>query len=143
MEVCFICRRPISQTEVCRRVMPVSYSREVTVTMYPGAGFFTHYAPVSLCTTCNAEEEEREQKRLRPGLVLKILLTLLLVSLVYTVAMGLFTLFTNGAWIRGSIGIAALLGWGVYKILQKRSRKVEIVSTGGQHHGQQQDILPS
>jgi hypothetical protein len=122
--------------------MPVSYSRGITVTAYPGAGFFTHYAPVSLCTACNAEEEEREQKRLRPGLVMKMLLTLLLVSLVYTVAMGLITLFKNGAWIRGSVGIAVLLGWGVYKIRQKSRRKVEIVSTGGQHHGQE-GILPS
>jgi hypothetical protein len=82
-------------------------------------------------------------KSLEPGWLVKGLLLWLLASLIYIESRGILTLFTEGAWIRGSIGIAAFFGWGVYKTLQKRSRKVEIVTTGGLSHGKQEGVLPS
>ena len=84
-----------------------------------------------------------KEVRLEPGWLMKGLLLWLLASLICVESRGILTLFTDGAWIRGSIGIATLLEWGVYKVQQKRRRKIEIISTGGPEHGQPQDILPS
>jgi hypothetical protein len=143
MELCYICRQPISPPQLCRRVLPVLYSRGVTLSAPPGVGAFTHYAPVSLCPACDAEAQEQYLKSLEPGWLVKGLLLWLLASLIYIESRGILTLFTEGAWIRGSIGIAAFFGWGVYKTLQKRKRKVEIVTTGGLSHGKQEGVLPS
>jgi hypothetical protein len=57
---------------------------------------------------------------------MSILVTPLLISLVYTVTVGSITLFHNGAWLRGIIGIAALFGWIVWKIIQKGQHESEL-----------------
>src|SRR6185295_12214271 len=59
MDHCFICRRPLLDMEVHRRVLPVAQHRGVMVGQYPSFLSSTSYAPVSLCLDCDAEQEQQ------------------------------------------------------------------------------------
>lgn len=64
MEQCYICRRPLLDIEVCRRVLPVAQHRGVMVGHYPSFLSSTSYAPVSLCLACDTEQERQTALRM-------------------------------------------------------------------------------
>ena len=59
MDQCYICRRPLLDIEVCRRVLPVAQHRGVIVGQYLSFLSSSSYAPVSLCLACDTEQEQQ------------------------------------------------------------------------------------
>jgi hypothetical protein len=130
MDHCYICRRPLLDIEVCRRVLPVAQHRGVIVGQYPSFLSSSSYAPVSLCLACDAEQEQQitvraARRKRRIG----------------NACLGLLFIFSIGDLVKGQNQVIAILGLlFIGGCLWKRRYTARLVvahneeSTGG-HYG--------
>jgi hypothetical protein len=129
MEICYLCRRPLLEIEICRRVMPVAHHRGVIMSGSPGLLSSTSYAPISLCPACDAVEEQRNatrkaQKRKWLG----------------RICLGLLLVFSIGDLVKGQNHLIAILGLlfisgYIWRLLRAARSSTALIDVEGESYG--------